>query len=117
MGVEALAVGEKDRRNGGGIDARVSSVESRMTLVESAHEETHRLLQSMLDAVGTAHDKAGQPTGLYALIHAVSQRLTRFETLRERAIGAMIAVGCVVPPTGALVWFLSGAKITKLFGG
>jgi len=105
------------RLNGAGIGHRVADVESRMTKVEDGHKAIHDLLDTLLARLGEAHNEAGHPTGLYSVIHEVSQRLTWFERVRENVRGAAWATAILVPIGGALTWFLAGDKITWLFGG
>ncbi len=73
------------------------------------------LLPELVAAVGTHHP--GQPpTGIYKLIHDVGERLSWWEKLRERAIGALWVGVPLVGTSGGLLWWFAGKQIAKAFG-
>lgn len=126
LALELHAVSEPEesfvpKSNGAGTTAaRLASVEGRVATLEG-HAD---LLKTLVERLGHNPDDGQPATGIYKVlgdlsfqITDVKARLGWFEKLRERAIGAGWALIGLVPIVGAVVWFLAGAKITKLFGG
>lgn len=125
------AVGAKSFKPNGArsIETRVSAVEGRMdaleqTLVDnraataSESQATHDLLTEVLRAVGKPSNGPGQPaSGVYWAIAAVSERLSPFEQRWQQVKGGLTVLAAVGVPSGALIWFMEGHRLTKLFGG
>lgn len=105
------------RESGGGIEMRLSNVERRVDAIESKQTRVEGLMKEVRDAVGRPAKGADAATGIYAFVDAVSARLTWFEKLRERGIGALAVGVPILAGSGVLLWFLSGERITKLLGG
>jgi hypothetical protein len=87
-------------------------------------EATHR--EGMLGSLGALRDLIGSPgekadgseaTGLYDLIHSLGKRVGKFERLWYQALGAFKVGVPILAASGAVIWFLEGAKITKLLHG
>lgn len=98
-----------------GIDSRVTDVETRMDAVEQTTAQTHALIKEMIDAFGKPQAGPLASTGIYAFIDAVSVRLTWFEKLRERAIGAITVAVPLLGGAGVLLWALAGDKVMAIF--
>lgn len=97
--------------NGGGTDARVSSVELRVEAIE----QHIGILPALAAAVGQ-HHPGHDPTGIYKLINDLGQRLLWWEKLRERAIGAIWAGVPILTISGGALWWFAGKQIAKAFG-
>lgn len=125
------AVGAKSFRPNGvrSIETRVTAVEGRMDALEqtlvanraaAAAESTatHKLLQEVIDGLGKPSNGPSQPaSGVYWAIEGVSGRLKPFEQRWEQVKGSMTTAAIILGPTGLLLWFLAGDKITKLLHG
>jgi hypothetical protein len=92
---------------------RITDVELKISKLEGEHTATHTLLTEIRNLIGHPDNGVGQATGVYAMIKDLNSRMTWFEKARERVIGgAPVAI-----ISGAIIWFLAGDRITKLFGG
>lgn len=101
----------------------------RMDAVEAAvkkgREDSSRENAGILAAVRDVSDRLGHPTdgedkpatGLYWRMETMAKKLSPFERRWEQTKAAMTTVGLMLPPTGALIWFLAGDKLTKLLHG
>lgn len=79
---------------------------------------THSLLETLIDRLGEPDNGAMHPaSGVYAAVEKVSSRLRPFEQRWEQVKGGLTTLAAVSAPVGALLWFLSGDRITKLFHG
>lgn len=128
---QTSAVGAKSYRPNGSksIETRLSSVESdvatlKQTLTDNReaaakeNQATHELLQQVIDGLGRPANGPSQPaSGVYWAIEGVSSRLKPFEQRWEQVKGGLTTLGAISLPVGALVWFLSGSRITALFHG
>lgn len=118
------------------IEARVSGVEVRMDRLEprmdsleqtltsnraaaaAENAATHALLEKVIKGLGAPSDGPSHPaSGVYWAIEGVSTRLKPFEQRWEQVKGALATAAVILGPTGALLWFVSGDKIAKLFHG
>lgn len=112
-----------------GIETRVSRVENdvstlKQTLADnrkataSENEATHDLIKELIEAVGKPENGPGQPaSGVYWAVDAVSSRLRPFEQRWEQVKGGLTTLAAVGAPIAAILWFLEGDKVAKIFHG
>lgn len=82
------------------------------------NKATHDLLETILNRLGEPDNGPAHPaSGVYFVVEKVSARLLPFEQRWEQVKGGLAALGVVGLPVGALIWFLSGDKLTKILGG
>lgn len=126
----AVGAAKSFRPNGArSIEQRLSSVEGdvatlKQTLADNRqaaaleNKATHDLLQEVLSSLGKPSNGPSQPaSGVYWAIEGVSTRLKPFEQRWEQVKGALTTAAVILGPTGALLWFVAGDRLSRLFHG
>lgn len=103
------------RANGGdGTPARLQRVEDRVETLETDADDRLTLLKKLVATVGEPKDGAKGPTGVFALLDDVTTRLTAFEKMRERAIGAVSFAIPTATLFGTFAWWAYGDTLGRV---
>ena len=102
--------------NGGGSLLTVEDVDRRVDALETDIGNQLRDLSQLIGSPGKKAD-GSDASGLYDLCHSLSVRVRPFEKFYYQAVGAVKVGIPILAGSGVLIWFTSGDKFTKLFGG
>lgn len=76
------------------------------------------MLASLGKLVGEPADGPGKPaTGLHALVGGLSERMSTYDKIRERSLGALSVALPGLSAFGTYLWFVHGESIAKLLKG
>lgn len=102
--------------NGGGSLLTVEDVDRRVDALETSISKDLKDLSALIGTPGTKAD-GSDATGLYDLCHSLSVRVRPFEKFYYQALGAVKVGIPLLAGSGVLIWFTSGDKLSKMFGG
>lgn len=88
-----------------------------MKALEDQWDETNDMVGNLLDIVGKPANGPTPASGLHHLVSTLSERMSAYDKIRERALGAASVALPGAAAFGTLVWFAWGDVITKVFKG
>jgi len=83
-----------------------------MPAAKPTHDDIYRALKDISDRLGHVSDDGKTGTGLVGRVMRVEYRVSAYDRLKERAVGAAAAGSVAI----VALWFLVKAKIAAFFG-